>query len=470
MTKNNKEFSLNETLAVLKAFIVNPLHLKTFSPFFQDKGFVNNTSQVSMIVNKFIITLFQYHKNNPNYSKLEYEVIKTFFSNIPQTDDNIEISNKLIDKLLNDAEVDKLSKSDYLLHSYFEFLKSKIFLSWFEDDFKVSFSSKGIASVEDNLKKITNKLSKLKYKKEDSSEEYDIDRLEELFKQNDDDNNPVVKFGIPAFDSRLKNGGFSRGTLVCFIAKSGGGKTQMTSYLILQCILQKKRVHVISVEEQKEEFFNRIISALTDILKDKLSLGYDLLSEIEKRKFQEAKQLIKKYTKIRFMYDSSVDEIYNQIEDDINESKLNQEDVYMMSIVDYTQHISGSISEDAKFYEKMIEAYKYRKRLALKHNLISIDYSQVNKEGSAKSQKTGKDATVITREDISQSYGIVSLFDVLISLNQTEKQMQDKQMILYIDKTRASCLQGTKWLVKTNFAYGKYDFSSATCINNNTII
>lgn len=329
-------------------------------------------------------------------------------------------------------------RSDHVLQVFLEGVKISEILKWFEGDFKPKINVQNASGAAKSMEDFLDKVSRLSVK---HTEPFDFDSLEKLFEPKEEKIDDYLSF-FPAFDSEMENG-FQKGTLSGFMAVSGGGKSMMTSQLVALCVNQKMHAHVVSVEENERTFSSRIVGAISGIPTQKLLKGYKFLNDAEKEAFRKAKEGLKEYITLEFIYDQPLSEIH-RIKTEAIERRIKHEPsrMYAIDILDYSGHLATSCAGD-KTHEKMLEAYKERKNFALKHHVIAFDFVQPNRDGTKKNNDSG----ILKSTDIAGGFDIIRVFDNLISINRGPDQVVKNEAVLYMDKIRNGSLKGKKFNV-----------------------
>lgn len=356
---------------------------------------------------------------------------------------------------------EKLDESDYnddhILTAFLDSIKISEIIKWYESDFRPHIQRQRVDEAVNSMSYFLPELEKIKISHEAP---FSFDDVEDILSQEFLTEQNCLIFGVPQIDDELQ-GGFFEQTLNGFMAVSGGGKSMMTSQLVALCVKQKKYAHVVSVEESKRTFLARIFAAITGIPSKRLLNGIQLLNDGEKELVARAKEQLKQYVTLEFMYESSLDQIHRHKSDKIEKRKRDGLPRYEVDILDYTGHLVASCAGD-KMYEKMLEGYKARKNFVLKHNLIGFDFVQPNRDGTKKNDDDG----ILRATDIAGGFDIIRVFDNLFSINRSAKNVADNTAVLYVDKARNGDLKGKKYEVPTEFDRGRYNLEAAICLNH----
>lgn len=348
-------------------------------------------------------------------------------------------------------------KDDHILTAFLDAIKISEIIKWYESDFRPHIQRQRVDEAINSMSRFLPELEKIKINKELP---FSFDEVDDILSQEFLTEQNCLMFGVPQIDDELQ-GGFFEQTLNGFMAVSGGGKSMMTSQLVALCVRQKKYAHVVSVEESKRTFLARIFAAITGIPSKRLLGGIQLLTNEEKALIEGAKDSLKQYVTLEFMYESNLAEIHRHKADMIEKRERDGLPRYEVDILDYTGHLAASCSGD-KMHEKMLEGYKARKNFVLKHNLIGFDFVQPNRDGTKKNDDEG----ILRSTDIAGGFDIIRVFDNLFSINRGAKNVSENTAVLYVDKARNGDLKGKKYEIPTEFDKGRYNLEGAICLSH----
>jgi hypothetical protein len=228
--------------------------------------------------------------------------------------------------------------------------------------------------------------------------------------------------------------------------------TMMAHHLIRQCLLLRIPAFVACVEDRKDSFIRKAVSCYTGIPMNMLKKPNELTqSQIDQ--IQEYMKLLNEYVRVEFLYGESVDAVHKAAMEYDMECRLagKENRIPIVNIVDYSGHIAGRSFGD-KTYEKMRAAYGARKDYALKHKKICFDFAQVNREGG----KRLGDNHHLTQTDLAGAFDIAQVCDNIITINRGQKEMDNKQCVLFLTKCRDGA-SGIKIRVGTDFSHARYN-------------
>lgn len=475
---NSKMITL---LSILRRLIDEPTLLLRFQGHLHRESFtLGDNSPSDQALNRMFQLLtegFKRHKNSIQFNMGTFsQIIKQELDEQEDSEVNEKISkfHKLVEGvgLVSDSqkaafkEIHAAASNDTILNEMLNRIKLFEFHHWHEKQLKQLIKKGDINTAMNAMHVLTEDLKDLELH---TSKPFDFDNLEKLIDQSvtqdHGDMKNYMQFGLKEIDDELV-GGFYRQTLNGFMAVSGGGKSQMCTHLIAQCVRQKLRVHVVSVEEEDRLFATRLVAAVSGVESKSILHGVKGLSPKDKIEYDKAVEAIKKYVILEFIYDKGLEEIhrikrecFEGISRRQQEAKysggISTEEEVVVDIVDYSGHLAGQASGD-KMHEKMLEVYKMRKNFALKHKLIAFDFIQPNRDGTKKENDSG----VLRSTDIAGGFDMIRVFDNLISINRGPRDIETKSARLYVDKSRSGDLKGKTWQVNTEFNKGRFDTSN----------
>lgn len=371
--------------------------------------------------------------------------------------------------------IDTLSKNDFVISNLLDRIKLNSFYAWHGRELVKLIKDKDINGAINSMNIINEDMAKLQLH---TSKPFNIYHLDTLINNIDTEvDKKYLALGISDVDAELC-GGFYRKTLNGFMAISGGGKSQMCTYLLSQCVKQKMRAHIVSVEEEDRLFCARLVAAVSGLPTQKLLRGTVHLTPEELKIYQAAQAAVHKYIVIEFVYDKTLEEIhrvkaefFENIKRKIFLAKENPElygmdveEEIVVDILDYSGHLASSSKGD-KMHEKMLEAYRSRKNFALKHNVIGFDFIQPNRDGTKKENDDG----ILRATDIAGGFDIVRVFDNLMSINRGKNDIEKKEARIYFDKSRTGDLKGRFWYVDTEFDKGRFNMADAKLGNGGAL-
>ena len=155
-------------------------------------------------------------------------------------------------------------------------------------------------------------------------------------------------------------GGFTKGSFTGFVTKTSGGKTMMATHLAKLCCEQKIRCLFTITEDSLDNVLKRVICAVAHVIINRVNQHHDgltVLSDIEESAWKEAAEIVDKYVTMIESTAKDADELNTEQEDAIKRAKDCDEDDYLVSITDYTQHTARKIKGNKQIYEYMLLCY-----------------------------------------------------------------------------------------------------------------
>jgi len=245
----------------------------------------------------------------------------------------------------------------------------------------------------------------------------------------------ILPFGNQWIDTAL-GGGFEPQTLNLFVSYPNGGKSTMAHHLLVQCVKNKMHAHIACVEDRPKSAFSKLLSAYTGI--ERHVINDPARIQVYRDKIMAAKEEIKKYITMDFVYGRSIDEIHTIKKEHDRQRKEMGQPTATVDIVDYTGHLAGIAKGDAKMFEKMRDAYAKRKNFALEYDKIGFDFAQINREGAQKMNGVNKQGggKFITLTDLAGSFDLTQVADNIISINRPLDNRASRECNLYVAKAR----------------------------------
>jgi replicative DNA helicase len=454
-----EKFSLKNQQAVILRLINEPFLIEKFYDDLRPEDFSQNQQDIKkQALGRMIDVLLTYYREK-SIDKLNRESFHARLNSYADSEVNDE-TRKMFSEMIADKDLIATSENDGILEVFMEILQRNMTIRWFQD-FKRSFASYEMKGAITKGREFFERLEQVKIQDE---ADFDYRELASLFDE-DISNSPdlCLATGLEALDTELC-GGLSPSTLSVFVSAPGIGKSQLCSHLVQLCVKQKKHAYVTIVEDRKKTFLPRVLSGLCKIPNKRLKTEFSKLTEEEKIRFNKAVVDMRTYIKLDFLYDSNMSEIHRRKLEWRRYCALHNLPIPTVDFLDYSGHIACTSAGD-KTHEKYLAAYTTRKNYCLKHNVIGIDFAQVNREGSKK--MAGDD--VITMNDLASSFDIARVCDNIITINRNDDQKMKDKAIWYIAKIRdGGVIGGNKFECTTNFDYGNYDLLNAVNLSRVT--
>lgn len=445
------KFSPKNLQAVIVRLIKEPFLIEKFYDSLHPEDFILGQQDIrKQALGRMIEVLLTYYKEQ-SLDTLNVTSFQARLNSYADSEVNDE-TRRQFTEMLADSELMEISANDGVLEVFMEIMQRNMVLRWFSD-FKRQFANNDMKNAISHGREFFEKLEQVKVKDEG---DFDYREVDTLFDSEKFDPTLCLATGLSELDIELC-GGFEPATLSVFAAGPGGGKSVCGSHMVQNCVKQKKYVYVTIVEDRKKTFLPRVLSGLCNISIKRLKAEFNQLTSEESERFNKAVQLMKKYVKLDFLYDSTVAEVHQRKLQWIKYCKLHGLPVPTVDIVDYSGHIACTSAGD-KAHEKYLAAYATRKNFCLKHNLIGIDFAQINREGSKK--MTGDD--IITKNDLASSFDLARVCDNIFTINRNDEQKLKNKAIIYVAKIRdGGTIDGNKFEVDTAFDFGRYGMESA---------
>lgn len=286
-------------------------------------------------------------------------------------------------------------------------------------DYKNKFNIfKTLNSIDfaDSSENIGNKIYKLLdhiliIKNEDfSTKEALMNYIDSLYKPKDDN---VVKLGLNAIDK--KTGGLLSGELITITGYTGMGKSILVSQIILNMLKKGRKIDLFSLEMNRDEIFNKIISNACNI--DFNKIRNKDTSDDEKEQITKfiAEFLISKDFEV-YEYIDDINKIVTQIKKD--KLKKNIDVVF----IDLINRISDSNSREINRAAFLGSITRRLKLLAGKLKIPIVITAQINRTVESRHDKAP------TLADIKESGGIAEDSDYVFGLYRN-KDLEDSDKL-----------------------------------------
>lgn len=446
-----EKFSLRNQQAVLLRLIKDPFLLEKFAEYLRPEDFTLGQQDLKKQALGRMVEVIRSYLKEKHPDRLNIDSFRARLNSYADSEVNVE-ARKMFEEMASDVALAETAANDGVLEVFVEILQRNMVQRWFPQ-FKMAFNSNDTRAAIAKGREFFDQVEQLKVQNES---DFDYREIESLFDETLFDPSRCLATGLSDLDLELC-GGLTPETLSVFVAPPGGGKSFSCSHLVQQCIKQRKHAHVTVVEDRKGTFLPRVLSGLCKIPQQRLKKEFNSLTEDEKDRFNKAVAAMRTYIKLDFLYDSNVADIHRRKLEWIKYCKLHGLPAPEVDILDYSGHVACTASGD-KAHEKYLAAYAVRKNYCLKNSVIAIDFAQVNREGSKKTN--GDD--VITKNDLASSFDLSRVCDNIITINRNDQQKIQNKAIWYIAKIRdGGRIDGNRFECTTCFDYGYYDLLNA---------
>lgn len=229
---------------------------------------------------------------------------------------------------------------------------------------------------------------------------------------------PRIPTGIAELDDEMQ-GGLAPGELGFFLAPPGRGKTFSLVNMGASALRQGKRVLHVTLEIPARSVGIRYDCCLTESTKEEVRENpITLFKKLKEIKKSGSELLIKDYSYIH----CSIAELHNILQERINSGKPID-----LLIVDYgdlmvpPQKYKDTRHEVAKIYEEL---------------RIIAGYFNVPVWTASQGNRVSLSKRTIDMRDIAEAFAKANVADIIIAVCQTEEEKMEKEMRLYVAKTR----------------------------------
>lgn len=266
----------------------------------------------------------------------------------------------------------------------------------------------------------------------------------------------ALTWGLPAFDKLLApeadRGSLLLGDTTIILAPTNVGKTTCMITVLVQNILAGKPVLFIVHEGREQDIMKKVWCSILNVDENRLMVMY---RTPEGRKIMDDMLCIIK----RFLTfvpicqpGLTVEEVVAVIERKIEERYAKYRSGYAMLVDDYPAKLMTQQSGKGAWARRQIDDYVYNEfvALALKHHFHALLAIQTNREGS-KINRWGKEARLLTMEDVQESWGPMTAATNVITINRDPVAAARNRLTYYICKSRSSQV-GWAVVCRTNYA------------------
>jgi replicative DNA helicase len=252
---------------------------------------------------------------------------------------------------------------------------------------------------------------------------------EALLEQMYEDGLNAIPTGIKAIDDSM-GGGMLPGTWTTWLGGSNVGKSMVIPNIIKAAAAKGKKTFVTVHEDELPQTKARYLACFSEIPYNKLAFAKNLLTEDEKRRLKVADELLKEYVTIQFMYgaDSTVENVCRTVK---HMKKIWPFDLY---VCDYGQCLTSTMFRDLS-NQRIIQEHVYSqlKQLCLTEKIAGTGGAQINREAMNKNKAGGE---LVRMTDVSDCIGIIKKSSTVITMNRSDKEIDNKEIIFLLDKSR----------------------------------
>jgi KaiC/GvpD/RAD55 family RecA-like ATPase len=253
---------------------------------------------------------------------------------------------------------------------------------------------------------------------------------EEAVDEANDQTRNAVPTGILEIDKTL-GGGLLPGTWTTFLGGSNVGKSLLCVNLAYHAVMKGKKVFVTVHEDEENPTYLRYLARFSGI-------PYNYLQStpraIMPREIQEtiefADRLLEGNVRINFMYgrDSTIEEVQEAMR------MMKYTFDYHLYLCDYGQCLKTRAFKTLdNSYTVLEHIYSELKQICLELKVAGAGGAQVNRSGH-KLAKAGADYLRMT--DVGDSWGICKKSSNVITMNRSESDIENNQIIFLLDKAR----------------------------------
>lgn len=279
----------------------------------------------------------------------------------------------------------------------------------------------------------------------EEDEIFDFDKIEDIIEESGNSMSSSIPTGIPQLDAAL-HGGLPRESLVVVLAGTNVGKSMFCNSLGVQCLntvlangvnAGYKVLHV-PLEGMRYETPLRYLSCYTKIEYNKIIT--DALTDAERETIATAKTELKERLMIHLGFlgfNTPVETLVAKLDDIYKTYKFD------MLIIDYGQLLSSQATNEGHRFT-MTFVFRALAAAARKFKAVVISPAQATRQGQeSQNQKNqfgpkndNQKLPVLRSEDISEAFEIARVAGVIMSLNMTDDERNERKLRVFLEKQR----------------------------------
>lgn len=224
---------------------------------------------------------------------------------------------------------------------------------------------------------------------------------------------------IPAIDSRID--GLLRGEIGVWLSqRSSGGKSAALAFLARSFIMQGKNVLIVTLEMSEENYEDRLDMAFAAITRDRLTDSARIAERVRSVLRSGARLKIKQFPPSRVTV-SELERYVNMVESVEN---FRPDAI----ILDYADLLRPNSKLPANSFERGKDIYEELIGWIRQENFVCWTASQSNRSAMS--------SAVADQEHVSESSAKVYAADLVLSINRTQEEEQQKVSRIHVVKAR----------------------------------
>ena len=308
-----------------------------------------------------------------------------------------------------------LNNRQYLLNRYDKFLKhlqyQKVVPDALEDVKRGNF---------ENAEKLLHDLITYRaVKKNDMGRLYTDDVSERVYRRMNEDTDRFWTY-IPPLDMRVD--GLRRGELGVWLSqRSSGGKSAALAFLARSFLLQQKNVLIVTLEMSEEAYEDRLDMAIAAVSRDRLTDAVRISERVGSLLRRGGRLKIKQFPTSR----ASVQDLERYVKT-VESVENFRPDAILLDYADLLRPIGKS--GGGSLFEKGQEIYEELRGWIVEEEFACWTASQSN--------RAAMQASVADQEHVAESLAKIAVADVVLSINRTQEEEQQKVSRLHVVKAR----------------------------------
>ena len=248
--------------------------------------------------------------------------------------------------------------------------------------------------------------------------------------------------------------GLKKSEFMCFVAKSGGGKTTVMNNIVASNLLQGKKILYFIIESPARQYEINISAYLANV--EAKQMHENTASNEVLKKVEVAWKMIKNMGGEIIFIDAPQNLTTTALQVEIRRAKRKFKNNIDLVVIDYMQIMQNG-AQNPYDWAALTNVSKQLKAIARAEDIPIISALQEVK----KTEEKGKQKQEHSQADIAYAKGITDNLDVVIKLHQSEMDKLSNRMSFYFLKARrAAFVANQGYSVRCNLSQQIIDLDS----------